>query len=75
MATMMPINYTLRKYIEGYNFPKSQEKKKYSIDDIEIFAKDEERETLIRNLRINSHDIRTEFGIEKYIRLIIKKKY
>ena len=41
------------------------------MNDIKLFAKNEkELETLIKAVRIYSHDIGMEFGIEKYTTLI-----
>ena len=44
------------------------------MDAIKLFAKNEkELETLIHAVRIYSHDIRMEFGIEKYATLLMKR--
>ena len=43
------------------------------MDDIKIFAKSEDRiETLIQTLRIYCQDIGKEFGIERFVILIMK---
>ena len=45
------------------------------INHIKIFAKNEkEQETLLQITRIFSQDIGMEFGIEKYVILIMKNK-
>ena len=77
---MIPLNHILRKCTAGYRLSKLQEKINYLMymDDIKLFAKNEkELETLIHAVRIYSHDIGIEFGIEKYAQLVIKsgKRY
>ena len=64
---MMPLNHILRKCTAGYKLSRSQEKNNHLMymDDIKLFAKNEkELETLIHAVRIYTHDIGMEFGIE-----------
>ena len=72
---MMPLNHILRKCEAGYKLCRSQEKINYLMymDDIKLFAKNErELGTLIHAVRIYSHDIGMEFGIEKCAMLFMK---
>ena len=65
---MMPLNQILRKCTAGYQPSRSQENINHQmyIDDIKLFAKTKkELENLIHAVRIYSHDIGMEFGIEK----------
>ena len=55
---MMPLNYILKKCT------KSQEKVIY-IDNIKLFTRNEELETLIQTIRIYSQDKGMELSIEK----------
>ena len=45
------------------------------MDDIKILVKNEkEQETLIETIRLHSQDIEIEFGIEKWVMLVMKEK-
>ena len=75
IIAMMPLNHILRKCTARYKLSRSQEKINHLIymDDIKLFVKNEkELETLIHTVRIYSHDIRLEFGIEKCALLVMK---
>ena len=75
VIAMMPLNYILRKCTARYKLSKSQEKISHLMymDDIKLFTKNEkDPETLIQTLRIYSHDIRMEFGIEKCAKLVME---
>ena len=74
IIAMMPHNYRLKKYTSWYKLHKSQEKNNQMyMDDIKLFAKNEkELKILIQAVRIYSHNIGMEFGIEKCATLIMK---
>ena len=75
IIAMIPLNHRLRKCTAGYKLSKSQEKinQLMFMDDIKIFTKNEkELETLIHAVRILSHDIGMECGIEKCTMLVMK---
>ena len=56
-----------------HTFTKTQEKINHLIyiDNLKLFADENEFETLIQTVRIYSHDIRIEFSIEKCTMLIM----
>ena len=64
---MMPLNHIVRKCRAGYKLSRSQEKVNHLMymDDIKLFAKNEELETLIHTVRIYSRDMGIQFGIRK----------
>ena len=73
---MMQLNHILRICTNEYKLIKSQEKNNHIIymDDIKLFCKNEnELETLIKAVKINSEDIKKEFGIEK-CGILMKKR-
>ena len=74
IIAMIPLNHLLRKCTVGYKLSRSQEKINHLIymDDIKLFTKNEELETLIHAVRIYSKDIGMEFGIEKCAMLVMK---
>ena len=71
---MMSLNHILRKCTAGYKLTKSKEKMQHLLytDDIKLFAKNEKVLETLQTVRIYSHDIGMEFGIEKYPMLIMK---
>ena len=76
IIAIMPLNYILRKCTAGYKLSKFQEKINHLmyIDDMKLFAKrnEKELEALIHAVRIYSHDIGMEFGIEKRAMIVMK---
>ena len=73
IIAIMPLNHVHRKCTGGYKLSRSQEKinNLMYMDDMKLFAKHEkELETPIHAVRIYSHDIGMEFGIEKCIMLV-----
>ena len=73
---MMLLNHVLRKCTAGYQLSKSQKKINPLVYmDIKLFIKNEkELETLIQTVRIYSHDIEMEFGIDKSAMLEMKSR-
>ena len=75
IIAMMPGNYIPRKCMAGHKLSGSQEKTNHLMymDDIKVFATNEKKlETLIPTVRIYSQDIGMEFGLEKYVMLVMK---
>ena len=64
----MPLNHILRKSTTGYRLSRSQRKINHLIYD----KNEKELETLIHAVRIYSHDIGMECGIEKCAMLVMK---
>ena len=76
---MMPLNHILRKCTGGYKLRRLQKKKKNQPLNvhgrIKLFAKNEkELKILIQAVTKHSNEVGMEFGKEKCVKLIIKKK-
>ena len=77
VIAMMLLNHIIRKCTGRYNLTKSKEKINHLMymDDLKLFAKNEkELETLIQAVRIYSHDIEMQYGIEKCAMLIMRSE-
>ena len=76
LVFLLPLTHILRYAVPGYRFANSRQKinHQFLIDDLKLYASNKKSfESLIQTIRVFSHDIEIELGVEKCAVLTMKK--
>ena len=76
LVFLLPLTHILRYAAPGYRFANSRQKinHQFLIDDLKLHASNKKSfESLIQTIRVFSHDIEIELGVEKCAVLTMKK--